>query len=144
MPTAELVQEAHAKKALVQYLTPKGTLVSFRDPNALVSETLRKALDKQGISYDNPTIKQFFAAVDALSPFVRSNDVFLLVSGNHRGSPDIALVGQWAERLHKRFPQVAVWTLTSGLASLPLRMPTSGGLGWPILVRVSGLRSRCL
>jgi hypothetical protein len=58
------------------------------------------------------------AAVNALAPLVRSNDVFLLVSGNHRGAPDVALVAQWAERLHNRFPHAVVWALTSGLANV--------------------------
>jgi hypothetical protein len=60
------------------------------------------------------------SAVDALAPLVRSNDVFLLVSGNHKGVPDISLIAKWAEVLHKRFPQVAIWTLTSGLANVKM------------------------
>lgn len=57
-------------------------------------------------------------AVDALAPLVRTNDIFLLVSGNHQGTPNIELIAEWGEKLHRRFPQNALWTLTSGRANV--------------------------
>jgi hypothetical protein len=88
--------------------------------NAAVAQTTPSLADTSVIlnlyGLDRQEVAQ--AAVNALAPLVRSNDVFLLVSGNHKGAPNIALVARWAETLHKRFPQMAVWTLTSGLANV--------------------------
>jgi len=57
-------------------------------------------------------------AVDALAPLIRRNDVFVLVSGNHTGAPDVAAIARWAESLHQRFPPNAIWVLTSGLVNV--------------------------
>ena len=59
-------------------------------------------------------------ALSSLAPLVRSNDVFVFVSGNRLGEPDIALVASWAEKAHQLFPQVGIWALTSGLANVKL------------------------
>jgi hypothetical protein len=58
------------------------------------------------------------SAVDALAPLIHANDVFVLVSGNHKGAPDVAAVARWAENLHQRFPDNAIWVLSSGLANV--------------------------
>lgn len=68
--------------------------------------------------YDLQRTTVLQSAVDALAPLVRPADGFILVSGNHKGTPDLGLVAQWAAKLHARFPDNAVWVLTSGLANV--------------------------
>jgi len=38
------------------------------------------------------------SAIDGLAPYVRSKDVFLLVSGNNSGTPSVSLISQWGEQ----------------------------------------------
>jgi hypothetical protein len=65
-----------------------------------------------------PSVLQ--SAVDALTALVQPRDVFVLVSGNHKGAADIPLIAQWSAKLHERFAGNEVWVLTSGLANVKL------------------------
>ena len=60
------------------------------------------------------------AAVDKLAPHLRPQNVFVLVSGNNSGAPDLTSVAYWATNLHERFPGNEIWLLTSGLANIAL------------------------
>jgi hypothetical protein len=59
-------------------------------------------------------------AVDQLAPYVRTQDVFVLVSGNNSGSPDFPNVIYWTTNLHQRFPGNDIWLLTSGLDNVAM------------------------
>jgi hypothetical protein len=68
--------------------------------------------------YDLGRVEVLQKAIDALAPLVRKNDLFALVSGNRKGTPDVAVITRWAETLHQRFPENTAWVLTSGLANV--------------------------
>jgi hypothetical protein len=89
---------------------------------------LCNAAEQQGAALAETSVMIYFynlsrsdvvqPAVDGLAPLVRGNDVFVLVSGNHSGQPDIRVIARWAENLHQRCPQTAIWVLTSGLTNV--------------------------
>jgi hypothetical protein len=94
----------------------------------LVGLSLCNAAEQQGAVLAETSVMLYFynlsrsdvvqPAIDGLAPLVRGNDVFVLVSGNHSGQPDIPVLTRWAENLHQRFPQNAIWVLTSGLLNV--------------------------
>jgi hypothetical protein len=53
-----------------------------------------------------------------LRPHIRSGDVFVLVSGNSSGAPDLGWIDSAAAALHQAFPGNGIRILTSGQANI--------------------------